>query len=265
MSHMYEDPTWISVPVRSFSAGGAPTIATMDVPILDIHELLDYLCNEVKIQCPHDQVREYWKHLRDVKMPFALSHPGTDKHVPFSIYGDECVIGQDPHDKVLGLFISLTLFRPRSVRRGQFLVFAMHVDSMINDELATLMPVLQHLVWSANMAFEGRYPVTAMDGSPLPPKKQARAGRAIGRCFACCEIKGDWKFHEKWLRLIRTPVSVNPCFLCNAQNRDNDMRYYNTDEDAAWIDTEVDTHNFISDMLRPGPISAMAGDDDHDD
>ena len=246
----------LTVPVRSFTSAGAPAVTEAEVPCIDIHELLAYLHNEVGVVAPEQKVEEYWAHLRSVGMPFAVGHPGTNSHVPFSIYGDETVIGQDPHDKVLGIFISLTLFRPKSVRHGQFLVFAIHADRILNENLATLTPVLRHLVWSANIAFDGVFPHVTMDGLPLPAKKQARAGAPIGRCFACCEIKGDWKWHEKWLRLERTPVSIRPCYMCDAEGKDNRMKYYDFSENAPWIETELDTPGFIARVLRPGAGSA---------
>ena len=92
------------------------------VPVLDVHELLDYVHAELKLCCPMDKAEEYWKHLRDHGQPHAKFFPGTDAHIPFSLFGDECCLG-DPKDKVTGIFLSLTLFKPKNVRLGQFLLF----------------------------------------------------------------------------------------------------------------------------------------------
>ena len=161
----------IPVPVLAYSkATGANEESTMEVPVMNVAKLLSYLHHEVGLQCPIETIEEYWDHLQSVNMPFANLHPGRRQHVPYSIYGDECCIGQDPHDKCTAIFLSLTLFRPKSVRQGQFLLCALPEDIIIHDEMKTLYPILEFIVRCANQAFDG------ID--------------TAGPCFACCEIKG---------------------------------------------------------------------------
>lgn len=258
---MPKEPTMITVPVKTLGSSGLETEVSMEIPILDVHEVLAYLYNEVKVQVPAEMVQAYHEHLDRVDMPWAKGFPGCKSEIPFSLYGDECCLSQDPHDKVVALFMSTPLFRPRSVRQGQFLLAAIQQDLVIEDGLRTLHPILEHITWSANIAFEGTYPFTRYDGGPLTASKQKVAGTplAAGRRFCCSEIKGDWKWLEKVLRLLPTPVSKKMCYMCDACSDDSAMKYYDTgdaQQPPNWAATEVNTVGFMLHKLKPGTISA---------
>ena len=227
--------------------------------MLDPHELLDYLQTELKLQCPLDKVRQFWKHLRDHGNNFAKNFPGSDAHVPFTIYGDELTLGKDSKDKVTGLFLHLTLFKPRAVRQGMWLLCAIQDSIMVHDNLQTLRPILEHIIWSCNVAFEGRYPATSSDGTPLTGVKAQKAGTqfGFGTRWACSEYRGDWKWHERTLRLLRTPVSKKLCFLCNAEASDGPLRYYNIENGAAWRASHLTSNEFIQQAIRPGVQSTV--------
>ena len=252
----------ISVPVHSLEASGQAVEEQMQIPVLDVHEVLAYLHNDVKVEAPAEVVQAYHEHLDAVDMPWAKGFPGDKSEIPFSLYGDECCLSLDPHDKVVALFMSIPLFRPSSVRQGQFLIAAIQHDLVIEDDLRTLYPILEHMVWSANIAFEGLHPFTRYDGELLSASKQKMAGTplAAGRRFCCSEIKGDWKWLEKVLRLLPTPVSKRPCYTCDACADDSAMKYYDTGVDSQqppnWATTEVNTVGFILHKVRPGPLSA---------
>ena len=254
--HGDQEPAEVVVPVAEM-VNGTLVETEAKVPVIDVHELLDYLHTELNIRCPMEETHRFWNHLRANGMPFATSFPGTDDHIPFSLYGDECVLG-DPKDKVTGIFLSLTLFKPKGVRQGQFLLFCTQDAHMIHDNLKTLIPVLRHIVHCCNSAFAGVYPSTDACGEALPAKKAALAGRRMAgdRLYACSELKGDWKYHERILRLKATPVSRECCFLCNAEAADTDLRYYDIDDSAGWLGTEVSTATFINRKVRPGPLSS---------
>ncbi|CAE7228588.1 unnamed protein product, partial [Symbiodinium pilosum] len=240
------DPTNVTVPVYRMINGQLTEVETT-VPVLDVHELLDYLRTELKLAPPTEVVHKYWQHLRDCDMPHAKHFPGTDDHIPFTLYGDECVLG-DPKDKVTGIFLSLTLFKPKTIREGQFLLFCMQDEHMVHDELKTLRPVLQHLVWGCNVAFNGVYPENDAFGRPLPLKKRRWAGTmmADGCRYACAELRGDWKYHERILRLRATPVSRECCFFCDAEASDGNLRYYSIGDEAPWVATETNTAGLIN-------------------
>ena len=248
----------VTVPIYEIGDDGSKNESTTEVPVLDIHEVLDYLHAEVGLQCPAEVCKQYWDHMRGCDMPHAKSFPGSDAHVPFSLYGDECVLG-DPKDKITGIFVSLTLFKPKAARQSQFLVFCMQDANIIHENLRTLEPILRHIVYTSNIAFHGVYPRTDMYGAPLTPQKLAKAGRCFSdsRQYACVELRGDWKWHERVLRLKCTPVSRTCCFLCDAQSDDSHLRYYSIGENASWRSTEVTTAGFIANKLRPGTLSHL--------
>ena len=59
----------ITVPVQSLSSSGEQTEVSMEIPVLDVHEVLTYLYNEVKVQVPAELVQAYHEHLDRVDMP----------------------------------------------------------------------------------------------------------------------------------------------------------------------------------------------------
>ena len=229
------------------------------VPVVDVQELLDYIHVELGVRTPPSKTEEFWQHLRDHGMPHAASFPGSDRHVPFSLYGDECVLG-DPKDKVTGIYLQMTMFKPQHTREAQFLLFAMQDADMVHTGMKTLEPVLKHIVWSCNNAYEGVYPACDSSGRPLTGRKLAKAGTRMAddRRYACAELKGDWKWHERWLRLQATPVCRQCCYLCGAQAADTPMRYYAIGDNPPWASTEVSTPGFIMNKVRPGILSLLS-------
>ncbi|CAE7479305.1 unnamed protein product [Symbiodinium sp. CCMP2592] len=255
------EPTTIEVPVRSMDTEGNENIVPMQLPVLDVHEVLAYLHNEVKVEVPAEMVQNYYAHMEAVDMPWIRGFPGDKTEIPFSLYGDECCLSADPHDKVVAFFMSIHLFRPTSVRQGQFLIAAVQHDLLVDDEcLRSLFPILQHIVWSCNVAFEGRYPHTRFDGGSLTPSKLQKAGTPLanGRRWVCSQVKGDWKWLEKVLRLLPTPVSKQPCYMCDACSDDSAMKYYDTgdiQQEPGWAATEVNTVGFIARKVRMTLVS----------
>ena len=230
------------------------------IPVLDPHEVLDYLQTELKLECPQDKAQQFWKRLRDHGNPFALKLDDSSHCcVPFTIYGDELTLGKDSKDKVTGIFLQLTLFKPRAARQGMWLLCAIQDSVMVHTECKSLRPLLEHIVWSSNVAFDGRYPHVSSDGSPLTGAKALKAGRpfANGSRWLCAELRGDWKWHERTLRLLRTPVSKQCCFLCDGQASDGPLRYYDIQDGAAWRSNMLDTNGFLQHAVRPGALSNL--------
>ena len=231
--------------------------------MLDPHELLDYLQTELKLECPMDKTRAYWKHLRENGNPFASNFPAgsdLDGMVPFTIYGDELTLGKDSKDKVTGIFLQLTLFKPKLARQGIWLLCAVQDACMIHENLQTLAPILEHIVWSCNQACARTYPTTSRTGSALNGLKSSKAGQKFsgGTRWVCAELRGDWKWHERTLRLLWTPTSKKCCFMCDGEASDGRLRYYNTRDDAAWRSAQLDTTAFLQRAVRPGPVSIVA-------
>ena len=251
----------VTVPTLSCEKGVQEQNETK-VPVMDVHELLWYLHSTLGIRTPECKVREYWQHQRSHGVPHAVNFPcRASDHIPFSLYGDECSLQSHeagtPDTKITAIFLSLTLFKPKTVKHGHYLIFAMRDSDMVHDGLATLRPILRHIAWSSNLAYDGFFPTTALDGAPLVGNKLERAGQPLagGRKFACCELKGDWLYHQRMLQLQHIPVAKRVCFLCNACSSDSsNMVYYDDDENAAWRSTEVDTPAFIMQKVRPDAL-----------
>ncbi|CAE7910137.1 PLCXD2, partial [Symbiodinium necroappetens] len=119
-------PTEVQTTIYEGYEGDRKVVQT-SIPVIDVHELLDFLQTEVQLVCPMDQVRDFWSRLRQNEYPFAKNFPARkddlDCMVPFSIYGDELTLAKDSRDK----------------------------DSCtIHENLQTLTPILEHIVWSCN-------------------------------------------------------------------------------------------------------------------
>ena len=234
-----QEPTEVPCPIWQNVNGEWKHVQTT-VPVIDVHELLDYLHSSLDLRCPADETKRYWTHLRQQGMAHAVHFPGTDAHIPFSLYGDA------------------TLLKPKVSRHSMFLLACMQDDLMIHHEMATLRPILQHIVWCCNLAFDGKYPSVNMRGGALSPNKTSMSGRMLPAQFACAELRGDWKWHERVLRLCNTPVSTSCCFLCRAKAKDNSaLRYYDVSEGAAWRQSAYNTNAFIVEAVRPGPLSTQ--------
>ena len=236
----------------------------MTIPVLDPHEVLDYVQAELKLECPKDKVRGFWKHLRENGNPFANNFPAAENDleqmVPFTIYGDELTLGKDAKDKVTGIFLQLTLFKPKEARQGIWLLAAVQDACMIHENLKTLMPIMEHIVWSCNQACIGSYPTVSRTGSALTGLKSKKAGQKFSgdTRWLCAELRGDWKWHERTLRLLRTPTSKKCCFLCDGEASDGPNRYYDLEDSASWRTTQLDTAGFLRHSLRPGQRSIVA-------
>ena len=229
------------------------------IPVLDVHELLSHLHCRLGLVTPPSKVNEYWQHQLENNVPHAINFPDRSfSHIPFSLYGDECNLGNlgdTAPDKVTAIFVALTLFKPKVIKQGHFLVCALKDSEMIHDNMETLSAILRHITWSSNVAFTGMFPSCGLQGEQLTCSKQRRAGTPLGAAFACVELKGDWLWHQRVLRLKDIPVARKICFLCEAHADDrSQLKYYDDSEDAPWRDTLVDTTTFINTKVRAGTI-----------
>ena len=209
---------------------------------------------------PHGGCTTFLETLERAWRPWAPNHPGSNEsHIPFSLYGDECVLG-NPRDKVTAMFLQLTLFKPKSIRLGHFMLFCIKDEFLVHNNLKSLSPILDHLTWSANQAMTGYYPHCDAKGQPFPPEKQRLAGKPLTAAhhkFSCVEFKGDWKWHERVWRLRATPSSKECCFLCGARAEDGPLSYSNISDDAPWMSTMVTTPTFLTQKVRRGLLSAL--------
>ena len=144
----------------------------VDLPLLDPGDVLNYLHNNV-LQAQMSEVQRYWGSLRERGLVSSLV---TDEHIPCTIYGDEVQVNKQG-DTIFGLYVSLTLFKPRKVRTMHYCFFTLR--SHLLDGIHTLWPILRRAATSLNAVFD----------------KQ-------GVKFAVSEYKGDWPFLRKLFRFI---------------------------------------------------------------
>ncbi|CAE7784621.1 unnamed protein product, partial [Symbiodinium sp. CCMP2456] len=207
------------------------------LPMLDPHSVIAYLWNIIGVQVPSKDVQTFWHHSRQHRQPWALEHPATDRHIPIGIYGDAAKIPTAFNaDKILGIFINLPLWRPTSIRASRFLIFAVEESKLWGTH--TLSAVLERIVWSLNLLFEGKRPTVDPQGNDMPdPFKFYGWVCRDKSVFALTEIRGDQLWHKQIFRFSASWVwtSQKVCHACDARAHgpeSQDRLYFNFD---AWI------------------------------
>ena len=176
------------------------------------------LWNEIGIAIPAELVESYWSHYRKVGAPWATWSSATPppQHVPIALYGDECKLR--PGEKMVGFSMSLLLFRPRSVRRSKFWLFA--VQEELEYKRETMDRVLHFIVWALDCLHAGRYPTKGCDGEQLSGVQAERArkeivpGRRAQRGLGL--VQEDLLFKSSWKGSAKVPV----CFYCQAGGKE---------------------------------------------
>lgn len=201
------------------------------VPYLLPHDILRYLLVECGLTIDETLCQNFWRHLETVGEEVAVASKEfrslDSKQVwPVGIHGDEACMGLNnaPYDKVMGVFLSLPLFRPRSTRISRFLLFALETAKVV-DVQNTVNPILQHIVASLNHCTE----------------------RGIeGRRMILTELRGD----QLWFRFLFNHASwwktVHVCFRCKCSTRPDSLNYVNYD---GWVGTSRTTREFIEEEL----------------
>ena len=213
-----------------------------EIDILDPLSVVSYVFNEVGLIIPPENVRSYWDHYRQkVAAPWALRHPAKDDAIPVGIYGDACKIRQGK--KMVGIYMNLPLFRPKSIRCSRFLLVAVQEELMYKRK--TLDCIWRQIIWRMNLLLEGKHPQCDIDGQPLQGPQLKRAGQEIvpGKTFAVTELRGDWlwmkqcfSFKSSWKGGSKYPV----CFQCEARAKEPHL-YYNVRHDSSVWETEYPT------------------------
>ena len=157
---------------------------------------------------------------------------------------------------MIGIFLNLPLWRPRSIRCSRFLLAAVREEHMYRRK--TLDSIFRYLVWRLNLAFQAKYPSCNIDGGPLPPGQAARAGQNVvegGRKFAITEVRGDWcwfkeifSFKSSWKGGSRYPV----CFKCEARVHEPFL-YYDVKPDSPCWQSEYDLSGFLLNQMPEQP------------
>ena len=209
----------------------------VELEVVDPHLIINYLFDVVGVDIPASAVRSFWRHHHAVRSPWLETCEASIDHVPVALYGDGARCRQQayrPVEKVLGLCLSLPLWRPKSSRFSRWLLFS--IDETLLYKRKTLNAVFRRLVWSINSMFTGCFPVRDELGRPLNDAKAGRPLTKCGRAFAFTELRGDWSyfalifgFNSSW----KAGTNKSVCFLCEAFGAGNPgNQYYHIDENC---------------------------------
>ena len=129
-------------------------VVEVKIPVLLPHRILLYLFGVLGVLILPEDIRQYWEHCQEFCI-WARNKDFDGHHVPVTIYGDTARYGQGyDQSKVTGCFMSLPLWRPKSTRMSQWLLFSVNADISVGPE--TLNPLYLAIVESFNEAFHGR-------------------------------------------------------------------------------------------------------------
>ena len=205
------------------------------VPLLLPEDVLDYLL-ECGLQIDDGDCQRFWSHLEQVNDEIAVKSRNfrrllTSQCWPVGLHGDEANMGQTnaPFDKIIGIFLNVTLYRPRSTRISRFLLCSIE-QSKVSSLSETSNPVLEEIVKSLNKVTE----------------KGIR-----GRHFIVTELRGDQAWYRYLLQHQSWWKASNICFRCKANTRMTDC--YNYCFYDAWRPTQRSTEDFIVDELPEHP------------
>ena len=202
-------------------------------PILDPHVLMHHLFTDVGLSIPPSCVKEFWNFKREVvKEEWALMSPATSAHIPLALYGDGVRLYKDQHVKMVGIWLSLPLWRCQSSRCSRWCLAAIESQKLWGS--VTMDMLMARMTFSLNLLFKGRDP----DGQLL----------CNGRVFTVTELKGDWEWHKLvfqfWSAWNRKD---SVCFRCDAMLKARPGWPKFWDSDHAWKDYTL--AEFISQQL----------------
>ena len=144
------------------------------VPILLPHRILSYLFNELGLDISTDVLAKYWAHCKRW-CPWCSLDNYDGAHIPVSLYGDTARYGQGfDQAKITGCFMSLVLWRPKSTRMSQWLLWCL--DTELSLGWKSHNPLYRAVVESLNAAFDGLTP----DNQPLVERLLSHRLKATG-------------------------------------------------------------------------------------
>lgn len=214
------------------------SIGTMELPALMPFDVLEYLINVCGLRLDDKVLASFWGHLDKVGDEWSKSTADYRRGVPgqvwpLGLYGDEAVVGliNNPFLKVVGLFLSVPLYRPSSTRLSRYLLFAVESDKIVSFP-ETVFPVLRAIVVSMNRLSE----------------------TGIGSTyFLCSEIRGDQGFFKHILRHKSWWKDSFICFRCRANIKSGRSNYLRYD---GWTNTRHTLESFFETELTTLPLCA---------
>ena len=226
-------------------------------PIIDPHAVIHFLfSNNMKIS--EEAIRQYWEWNTRFGEPWAQK---VDDHrmLPIGIFGDSARVNTAfGYEHVLGIFMNVILFRPKSVRASRYLLFAIGEEKLWS--IHTLQVVYRRLTWSLNTLWFGVHPSLDPYGRELSTDKlRSMAGKPIAHGIKCCvtEIRGDWSWHKKvWRFAKQTSWSgIRVCHWCRALAKGEwqDL-YWNISESSSWGQNTFSLDEFVEERVPSNGI-----------
>jgi hypothetical protein len=247
-----EETSYVRAPIKNTKTPEGFEMVNLEV--VDPHQLVTYLFNQCGLQIDGDKVQTFWQHHRAVKSPFMDVYTGGESHIPLGLYGDGArarQIAYQAPEKVIGLFLNVPLFRPKSARHARYLLFSIEEELCFGRK--TLNAVYNRLTWSLNHLFHGRWPTHGPRGERLTSPKAGSLITPDGKQFAVVEHRGDWSF-MKWLFGLKSSwkagTNAPVCYQCRAYGKGPlSERYYHVGENAPAWSTEHTLVSFLAEEM----------------
>ena len=216
--------------------------------MMDPHTVLTYVFQQ-GIEIPAGDVEAYWNFARDMKQAWAVDSPASTAHMPVGLWGDSATVFTEFGSyKIVAIFMSLPLWRPKSVKHSRFLIFCIEGNKLWSHE--TLLPIWNRITWSLNSSFAGKWPTVGPSGEPFQGLAAEKAGQLLcakGHKFICTEIRGDWLWLKEQFRFPKCAWNANNiCFRCPAATK-TEPRYIRHDDNSGryWLDQEFNLQEFL--------------------
>lgn len=218
----------METPVKSKLSGDDVTKVTRKVPVFLQETILTFLMGPLNLVVEDEAVEKFWDHARTFNCPWKDVSPGH--HQPLGLYGDAAKyspLGQ----KIIGYFVNLVLWTPKSSRMSRWLLFSLENDECLGPE--SLNPLFAAIVRSLQRCYNG----IMIEGKTMH--------------FSVVELRGDWEWHVYSLGLLRSWRAINFCWRCDASKNDEDTTYWDLSDDPGWARTEKTELQFIATMVSP--------------
>ena len=233
------------------------------VQVVDPVSLVAFLWNVAGVDISEAEVRQYWKHHRENNCPWAIHSQADDLTMPLALYGDgvklrSTIRGQE---KMVGIFLSCPLFRPRSVRCSRWLLAAVQEELLYKHH--TLDTIFCYLTWALNKLWTGKWHSSNGPAlQPLSKAQTARAGEWVTNqqwCFQVTELRGDWLWHRQVFRFQsswKAGTQHSVCFKCPAFSKGSlEELYYNISENAPFWAKEYDLVDWLANVCPAQPCA----------
>lgn len=235
--------------------------SVIDVDMIDPLSLIECLFTKSGLKIKDDLVVQYWRHYRsaETQAGWAMWSEASEHAIPIALYGDACQVRQGL--KMLGIWLSFPLWRPRTIRASRFLLTCIQEDIMVGRK--SLDALWERVIWSCNILFVGKWPRAGPWGEALPEHILRKAGQDIvpNTRFCVTEIRGDWQWF-KWCLSMRSSwkggANIPICLHCEASTRDDTLYYDITPSSHVWETEYADVATFLVNQM-PAKPSVMPG------